>query len=92
MAADDELGLVMTPGGQMVLAPRSIRSLRGEALEISAELQRAVADVERARLRSYELAAELRAAGASWAAIGWCMGVSESRARQIVNEQENPDA
>lgn len=84
---DDTLAVVLTPGGHAVLAPRSIRNLRGEAVEVAAELQATVAAVEQGRLRAYELASELRSLGASWGAIGFCLGVSESRARQIVAEQ-----
>ena len=89
---DDTVAVVLTPGGHAVLAPRSIRSLGPEGQEVAARLQKEVATVELARRRSYLLAAELRSLGASWGAIGFCLGVSESRARQIVAQvEENPD-
>ena len=97
IAPDETVAIVKTLGGLHVLAPRSIRSLRGQALEVSAELQHAVAQVELHRRQAYRLAAELRSLGASWSAIAWCLGLSESRARQIVaqveedlREQDNP--
>lgn len=94
VAADDDLAVVLTSGGLAVLAPRSIRALRGDALEAVADLQHTVAEMERLRGQAYSLAYELRVHhGASWSAIAWCMGLSESRARQIVAEyQEKNDA
>jgi hypothetical protein len=65
-----------------------VRALRGEALEVAADLEREVLEVMEGRRRAYRLAAELRSLGASWAAVGWIMGLSERRVRQIVAEVE----
>lgn len=93
-ADEDGIAVLLTPGGHAVLAPRSIRSLRGEALEAASDLQHTVSEIERLREQAYGLAYELRVQhGASWSAIAWCLGLSESRARQIVAEyQEKNDA
>lgn len=77
----------MTSEGRAVLAPRSVRNLQGEALEAAGELERVVLEIEQLRARAYELAVVLRDLGASWAAIGWVMGVTDTRARQIVTEE-----
>lgn len=73
----DDVGILMTPGGKAMLAPRALRSLRGEALEVAAAIQRT--HMERARLLAQldeQLVPEARELGVSWDSIGWCLGVT----------------
>lgn len=83
---DEPVVVTMTATGRVVMMPRSLRNLAGEAAEVAADLQAAALEVEQARLKCYRLAAELRDAGVPFSAIGWCMGVGPERARQIVQE------
>lgn len=84
---EDSIAIMRSPSGRGLLAPRSIRNLSEEGQEYAAKLQAVALVFEEARSRMRSLVVGGRDAGMSHAAIGWCLGLSESRIRQIIREE-----
>jgi hypothetical protein len=81
-----------TAGGAGVMLPSFVERLSGDALEAYADLQRAAVARHQLLARIEALVGELRGYGASWAAIGWALGVSSEAARLRWNpEQPQPE-
>lgn len=84
LAPGDSVAIMRTPEGHALLAPRSIRNLKGEALEVVADLQATVGRIQQDRARMLSLMAEARSLGVSYSAIGWSAGLSEARVRGLL--------
>jgi hypothetical protein len=85
---DDEDLVVVASGSvaegtrRAAVLPRSLTRLSGEALEVASSVQHALADVGRLHELIAGHVVELRELGASWAAVGWCVGTTSEGARK----------
>ena len=72
--------------GQAVVLPRSLRNLDGEAVKAAARLQllaRQRVDIDE---ELEYLVGAGRAAGLSWNALGWCLGVTGDAVRKAYGQ------
>jgi hypothetical protein len=74
--------LVMMGERSAAFVPDSLRGLSGRAVDAAACLQRTVLDLRDLQDRVNDHVHALRAEGASWAVVGWCVGTSAEAARQ----------
>lgn len=72
------------PDGRSVLLPRSPsgRRLNSDALDVLADVQRVVRDIEQLKTELDQLVEESREAGAPWALIGFSVGMSGQAAQK----------
>lgn len=77
-----DVSIVRTPSGGAFFAPASLRRLDGEQQEVAASLQRAALAALQVQQLVAQQVDEARAAGLSWSAIGWCLGVTGEASRQ----------
>lgn len=75
-------GSVEDGSRRATVVPRSLRNLAPEARELMRATLTAAAELERAVRVLEERVAAMREAGASWDAIGWCVGTTGSGARK----------
>lgn len=66
---------------QVILVPRSVKALKGEAAEIVHEIQLQSRAAMKARERLDELVPEARSYGVSWNVIGWSTGMTAQSAQ-----------
>jgi hypothetical protein len=81
-AAEEGVVLMRTQNGGVVMLPKSLRDLRGEALEVTQEIQDARAQMHELQARVDVLVETARDLGLSWNAIGWCVGTTGDAARR----------
>lgn len=71
-----EVAVTRLPDGRALLLPRSLRKHTGDTLEVVADLQHQVAEIDEGMQRVTQLVHELRDLGVSWDGIGWCVGTT----------------
>jgi len=81
-AATEGVTVVRSESGRVAFVPRSVERLEGEALELTIEAQEVVLSIREGQERLDLLVEAMREVGVSWAAIGWCVGVSPQGAQQ----------
>jgi hypothetical protein len=62
--------------------PESLRGMSARAVEAASCLQHAVLEIRDLQEHINDRVHALRAEGASWAVVGWCVGTSSQAARQ----------
>ena len=80
------------PAGGAYVVPRAVRNLGPDGADLVADLQRTVRLVLDGQARIVDLVREGRAMGLSWATLGWCVGLTESGVRRMVERREAEEA
>jgi hypothetical protein len=81
-AAEDGVSILRSETGRVAFVPRSVGRLTGDALDVASEIQEVVVRIREDQERLEVLVREGREIGVSWAAIGWCVGVTAQGAQQ----------
>jgi hypothetical protein len=71
-----------TADGVAYLLPRAVKGLTGRALERYIDLQDAEREIWALREHQDDYVRELRAAGVSWASLGFAVGITGEAARK----------
>ncbi len=86
--ADLEEGVVVTRvRGQIVILPKSIAALTGDAAEVLADVQATARKIEKLEQRLRDEVAEARQHGVSWNALGWSTGITGTSAQKRWGER-----
>jgi len=79
---EGDVTVTRTPAGGVVILPASIRRLKGEQLELTAQLQSLVSEIGRLQEFLAEGVEVCRESGLSWGVIGWSVGTTGDAARK----------